>query len=155
MVCLATCVCSHMHWIIFIDFLSMTLFHIISLIKTCVWAGMMYGVYHYINPRLDPLAAIGFGSTGMFLLLRWLSFRISYGLLRLFMPYRDTLHTLCYKISFLIGWFGLTNMLLFFWERWDRLSGLIVLGVFCVLGFLLFFQYDEWTQAEQSANNSG
>ncbi|MCS6983269.1 MAG: hypothetical protein NZL83_03780 [Candidatus Absconditabacterales bacterium] len=126
----------------------MTLFHIISLIKACVGVSMIYGVYYYINPRLDPLAAIGFGATGIFLLLRGLSFRISYGLLWLILPRRETLSTLCYKISFLIGGFGLTNMLLFFGERWDRLSGLIVLGLFCGLGFLLFFRYDEGAETE-------
>jgi len=124
----------------------MRLYHIASVIKIILGAGILLLTYTFINVYEDPLIGIGLSMVGLFIVSRGASFYLFLAIQKRFRNLSsDRLIKDSYKLSLLFGIFIIINALLvFLWYRSKFLWLILLLG-FIILQVLLFSEQKDDT----------
>ncbi|MBO4204091.1 hypothetical protein J5893_04700 [bacterium] len=96
--------------------------------------------YTMINVFEDPVIGIGLGLVGSFVLSWGVSFFVFFYAMERFrkIEYKDRNLVDSYKMSFLFGLFSLINVLLILLGMRNKRLGLLLLGAFVLIQYILF-----------------
>lgn len=116
----------------------MLLYHLGAIGKILLGSIILLTLYFTINIYEDPAIGLSFGFIGIFIITRWVSFYLFWGMRKLFSHESAIiLASESYKISLLFGMYVLSNCALIVSEQWTKLFGLLLAAGFILLHILL------------------